>query len=326
MKHMTWTAAALGLAATLATPAAALECAEGTRAFAHMGGETCIPEQAQRIVSLHDQQITMTLIEVGAPVVGSHGRPGDGTPFIRGVRLVHGIDFSNSDIAYVGTWDAMDFEAIAGLNPDLIIGRQWEIELRDQYEAIAPTVFIPVDGENPLAFARGVADAAGRADTWDRMHDAFQATLERARVALPQVAGQTYSKIQGWDGELNVFARYGASTYILAELGMQRTPFAQEMADRGVAWGEVISAELLPELQADYIFDTYTIAYNDTMAAPIERMNGVFPGWCDVLTACAEGRYIILPREYASGFSFAEMNTAVHLITTNIANAPAPAS
>jgi hypothetical protein len=84
------------------------------------------------------------------------------------------------------------------------------MEWRDQYEAIAPTVFIGIDTEDSLAFARGVADAGGRLATWDRMHAAFEATLDRARTALPHVQGMSYAKIQAWDGawkSMQVMAR-----------------------------------------------------------------------------------------------------------------------
>ncbi|MEO0917743.1 MAG: ABC transporter substrate-binding protein [Pseudomonadota bacterium] len=309
---------------TLATPAAALDCEDGMRAFTHMGGETCIPEQAERIIGLHDQSVTLTLVELGAPVVGSHGRMDDNeAQYMRAVDLLFGLDFENSGIDYVGTWQAMDFETIAALEPDLIIGREWEMEDRERYEAVTPTVFIPNSNDDPLAFPRGIADAAGLLNVYEQQLAIYEANLERARFALPQVQGATYAKIQGWDGILNIFAGYGGITKVLDDLGFVRTEFAQEMADRGVVWGEEVSAEMLPMAEADYIFDTYTIAYGDTFASANDRLNEVFPGWCDQLEACQEGRYIVLPREHVSGYSFTQLNLILQLVTTNVANAPA---
>lgn len=310
------------LAVLMALPvtATAQDCAAGTRPFDHLGGIACIPEEPQRIVGLHDQQVTLNLIEIGAPVVGSHGRLDDGgTPFMRSVDILTGLDFENSGIAYVGSFQAMDFEAIAALAPDLIIGREVDLEDLAKYEAVAPTVLIGSDPANLLGFSRDVADAAGRLETWERLSAAYEANVARARTLLPQLDGMSYAKIQGWDGQLNVFAGYGGLTHVLHDLGMERVPFAQTMADRGVVWGEEVSAEILPELEADYIFDTYTIAYGDTLASPRERMDGIFPAWCDVLTACAEGRYVLLPREVAGDTAFAQLNTLLHLVTTHAA-------
>lgn len=317
------TAAAL---AALAAPALAQGCAEGERPFVHLGGETCIPAEPQAIVGLHDQSVTLTLLEIDAPVVGSHGRLDDaGRPYMRSVDLLMGLDFDSSGIAFAGAFDALDFEAIAAMQPDLIIGREYEMGSADQLGAIAPTVFIAESATDPFAFPRGVADAAGRLDRWEAMRVLYEANVARAKAAFPGMEGASYAKIQGWDGILNVYAGYGGLTKVLEDLGFARIPFAQAMAERGIAWGEEVSAEVLPELQADYLFDTYTIAYGDTLAAPAERMAEVFPTWCEVLTACAEGRYVVLPREYSTGYSFAQLDMLVQLVSTHAARVPAPA-
>ncbi|MEM8787901.1 MAG: hypothetical protein AAGE76_06550 [Pseudomonadota bacterium] len=311
-----------------ALPAAAQDCGTGQRAFDHLGGTTCIPQAPLRIIGLHDQSVTLALVELGAPVVGSHGRVADdGSLYLRSVDLLFGLDFQNSGIGYAGTWQAMDLEAMAAMQPDLIIGRAYDMEAREQYEAIAPTVFIPDDDPDPLAFARGVADAAGKLETWEAMLATYRANIERGRKAFPQADGATYSKIQmSDDNTFTVYAGYGGLTMVLQDLGFQRNPVAQDMADRGVAWGEEASLEILPDLQADYLFDTYTIAYGDTLADPRARFDAALPSWCDVLSACGEGRYIVVPREISTGFSFAQLNMLVHLVTTHAARAPAPSN
>ncbi len=317
--------ATVAVLACTASPALALDCDDGMRAFTHAGGETCIPDQAQRIIGLHDQSVTLTLVELGAPVVGSHGRVDDDDQiYMRSVDLLFGLDFENAGIGYAGNFDQMDFEAMAAMEPDLIIGREYDMETRDKYEAIAPTVFIADTPTEPMAFPRAIADAAGLRDAYDTQLAIYEANLERANFALPQVRGATYSKIQGWEGKLEVYAGYGGLTKVLDDLGFVRGSAGQEMADRGVVWGEEVSAEILPELEADYLFDTYTIAYGDTLADPAIRLNEALPGWCDFLTACTEGRYIVLPREYATGFSFTQLNMLLQMVTTNVATSAAP--
>ncbi len=311
--------------AALALPATAQDCAKDQRAFDHLGGTACIPEDPQRIVGLHDQSVTLTLVEIGAKVVGSHGRLNDaGAPYMRSVDMIFGLDFETSGIGFVGTFNAMDFEAIAALEPDLIIGRKLEMEARAQYEAIAPSVFIAQGGPDPLAFGRDIADAAGHLSVWEAMHATYQANLDRARAAFPAAQGASYAKIQMYDNKLEVYANYGGLTKVLANLGLIRIPMAEDMAARGVIWGEEISLEVLPELQADYLFDTYTIAYGDTLADPRARFEAALPSWCRVLTACAEGRYIVLPREISTGYSFRQLDMLLHLITTHVARVPAP--
>lgn len=312
-------------ALTFATPALALDCESGMRAFAHEGGETCIPEKAERIVSLHDMGVTVALLEFDAPVVGSFGRvarDGSGDLYMRSVDLLMGLDFENSGITYVGTWDAMDYEAIASLQPDLIIGQVYDMEARAKYEAIAPTVFIKIDPNDQLAYARDLADAAGVSARYNELLAIYEANVERARFAFPEAQGASYSKIMGSRGTLRVLAGYGALTKVLEDLGFVRIPMAQEMADRGVEWGEEISVELLPEVNADYIFGTYTIAYGEKLATARADLEELVPGWCDVLPSCAAGRFITLPREYVAGLSFQELNMTLQLVTTNVARNP----
>ncbi|MEM8591181.1 MAG: ABC transporter substrate-binding protein [Pseudomonadota bacterium] len=310
--------------AALSSPVMAADCADGERAFEHLGGTTCIPEAPQRIIGLHDQSVTLTLVELGAPVVGSHGRVDDGGAiYMRSVDLLFGLDFENSGIEYAGTWDQMDFEAIAAMEPDLIIGREWEMSDDERYSAIAPTVFIANDADAPMNFPRDIADAAGVLDAYEAQLAIYEGNLERARFALPAAQGATYSKLQGWDGNLTVYAGYGGLTKVLGDLGFVRAAYGQSLADKGVVWGEETSVEVLPQLEADFLFDTYTIAYGDTLAEPEKRLNEAIPGWCGFLSACEAGRYIVLPREYSTGFSFTQLNMLLQMISTNVANAPA---
>ena len=311
------------LLAFAATPAFALDCEAGMRAFTHTGGETCIPEKPERIVSLHDQSFTLSLLELGAPVVGSMGRVDDaGNLYMRAVDLMLGLDFENSGITYVGAWEETDYEIIASLQPDLIIGWIDDAEYSDKHAAIAPTVYLESDNAEPLALARATADAAGVLDAWEARLAVYRANIERAKFAAPGMVGATYSKIQGWDGNLEVYAGYGGLTMVLDDLGFERASFGKAMADRGVEWGETVSAEVIPELEADYLFDTYTIAYGDTLADPDKRLNEVFPGWCDQLSACKADRYIVLPREFSTPDAFTALNTLVQLVSTHAARMP----
>lgn len=206
----------------------------------------------------------------------------------------------------------------AAHRPDLILecadaGANQAEKLR----ATGPVALLPVTTE-PFVFSRAIADAAGVLPKFEFELARYERLIEDARRWVPELDGATYAKIQGWDGQLNVFAGYGGITQVLADLGMERTEFAQEMADRGVVWGEEVSAEVLPLQQADYIFDTFTVAYGDTASSAYDRMEGIIPGWCDILRACAEGRYIVLPREHATGTDFGSLERQVYYIVTHV--------
>lgn len=282
-----------------------------------------IPVAPQRIIGMHDQSITLTLIELGAPVVGSMGRLNDdGSLYMRAVDLFYGLDFDNSGISFVGQWEAWDYETIAGLNPDLIL--EWEDADPNHVERLrdaGPVVLIPRSQE-AFVSTRAIADAAGVLDAYTFELTRYQRLIAQARDWLPQLQGASYAKIQAWDGQLDIYAGYGGLTQVLDDLGMVRTDFAQAMADRGVIWGETVSAETMPQHDADYIFDTFTIAYGDKPISPFTRLNAVLPGWCQLLTACSEGRYIVLPREHATGTNFGSLERQIYYVVTHIGGRP----
>ena len=67
-----------------------------------LGRKVTVPPHPKRIVSLHDLDITIPLIELGVPPVASHGRTRpDGSHFIRSGALLTGVDFDNSSITFL---------------------------------------------------------------------------------------------------------------------------------------------------------------------------------------------------------------------------------
>jgi iron complex transport system substrate-binding protein len=85
-----------------------------------------------------------------------------------------------------------------------------------------------------------------------------------------------------------------------------------------------VSAERLPELDADFIFDTYR---SDTGGKPADEqadMEKVLPGYCQFLKACREGRYIILPREETISNSFAALSLMVSNVQSHVSGRPLP--
>ena len=130
---------ALDLPAGLAIPAAAQETRDYTDAA---GRAVTIPADPQRIVALHASILAVPLIELGAIPVGSHGRGEMAQDaFVRASATVNGINFDNSEIAWIGNRPA-DVELTAALELDLIVTKQWQPTDVGQLRAIAPTVLL----------------------------------------------------------------------------------------------------------------------------------------------------------------------------------------
>lgn len=125
-----------------------------SREISHARGETSVPANAERIVVLEpvqlDTVVALDRIPVGAAVLNE----------TLGVPDYLGDDAG--DIASVGTVTEPNVEAIAALEPDLILGTESRhSEIYQQLEAIAPTVYL-TDHTNPWQDSvRMVAETLG---------------------------------------------------------------------------------------------------------------------------------------------------------------------
>ncbi len=240
----------LATGTALAPPALALDCASGLRPFAHPGGETCIPEDPQRVVTLQDQNGLLPLLELGVTPVGSAGHIlEDGTQVF---RRTEGYD--TSSVAFVGTYGEPDREAVAALAPDLIIASTWPAGQAEAYGAIAPTiVFDPFSQPLDEALLQ-LADAVGRTEEAERLRAETEAhagalraelgdRLNRATLSFvtPDLAGGLFYPENGTQ----------AAGVAFRLLGLTRVP---AQAGLGPDDAPELSWEALPEHAGDLLF------------------------------------------------------------------------
>ncbi len=286
------------------------------RSFRHAEGEAEIPAKPRRIVSLHDSHITTPLVELGAPVVGSHGRLGtDGEPYIRGVRDFPGMGFEALGVTFMGAFNGIDVELIAVLEPDLIITTPWQGTPVAQLEKIAPTVVMPMEEGSSLEAYRMLADAAGRLDAFERRRARYERRIAALREWIGTPEETSIAKIQAWDGQISVHRNYGAFAQVTRNVGFAEPALVRRLRRRATA----LSAELLPEITADFVFDTFEPNFGDTPESARERMSQALPGWCERLFACREDQYVLLPRTRASANSFAAFDFVIDQLATHIA-------
>lgn len=285
-----------------------------------LGRTVQVPLHPQRIVSLHDLDITIPLIELGVPPVASHGRTRpDGSHFLRSSGLLTGVDFDNSGIQFIGTAD-MDIEAIAAAKPDLIITEPSRNMAVEQLEKIAPTVSIDhLKGGAPRIYSK-LAQLTGSQAQLAILERRYQEQIKQLKLMV-DTRHITVSVIQANKGKITVHHTYRALGRVLRDAGFRFPPLIDSIPD-----GDRIevSAERLPELDADFIFDTWR---SDTGGKPQEEiaaMEAIMPGWCDFLKACRTGHYILLPREETISNSFAALSLMVAQVQSHIAGRPLP--
>lgn len=295
----------------LALPVAAQE----TRSFTDDAGRTVeIPVRPQRIVSLHDLSLTVPLIELGVFPVGSHGRTTpDGTPFIRSSKVLTGVDFDNSDIKFVGNLPA-DVEAVAALEPDLILTTAWQTADVAQLEAIAPTIVLNDDIRPAFEIFDVLAELTGTEDRLAVLKTRYQGQIAQIK-RLIDTGSISVSVVQANDGKLYIEHTYGTLGRVLRDAGFT-FPAKVEAIPAGES--AEFSAESLPDFDADFVFATYRTDTGQTPADAIGALETALPGFCQFLHACRENQFIVIPREEASAASYYALGAVSYMLISNI--------
>lgn len=301
-------AALISLAATAANAQDSHTLVDGT------GTEVALPADPQRIVSLHDTSLTVALLELGVIPVGSHGRTTeDGTPYIRSGELVTGYDFSNSDIKFVGNLPA-DIEAVAALEPDLILTTSWQTAGVEQLRAIAPTYVFDIDATEDFDVYAQIAEVTGTEDALEKLENRYEAQLDTINP-LADPSEITVSVIQGHGGELLVWNTYGSLGKVLRDAGFTFPEVIDAIEGNS---RQAFSGEAYPQFDADFIFVTYRPSRGETPQDARAALNEVLPNWCDVLHACANNQVIYVPREIASSATYDSLFALTEIVGSHI--------
>lgn len=218
---------------------------ENCRVVQHTMGETCIPRNPQRVVSL-SQDIYIDSLKLGVPCIATVSVPGFPYP-----KYLQG---NVEQLESVGSYNAVNLEKILRLKPDLILARPELENIYQELSHIAPTVvlnqpFPPPPWQEGLKELAQVLDKeeAGKRlinDYWHRVEKLKQALGERRHNLKVSIAN-TASEFGIWS--------YGAKHHtggILEDIGLQR-PESQ----RGdFFYVENISIENISDIDGDILF------------------------------------------------------------------------
>jgi iron complex transport system substrate-binding protein len=264
-----------GAAATTSSTAS-----EGPWTFTDDAGETVtLEERPERIAMFED--VAASMIDLGVQPAGIH--------FINGTegnRLFEDVDLTG--VETVGSnCDTLNIEALAAMEPDLVIYMLWDAETFcltpdqvDQVEQVAPLVRIQAVGESnairdrylELASALG-ADPESEEQVAKR--DRFDAAVQRLHDAVgahPGISVIPVSIGPEWAGVAEPSA-YSDLVTLRDEFGIQLTgPFDAAAASTGTYWQE-LSAETIADFRGDVILMD---AKNET---PLQDKLDAYPLW-----------------------------------------------
>lgn len=239
--------AAIGAARTglaQGTPAAT-PGAGGTRVVGSAMGEIEVPASPQRVVVL-DGPVLDACFALGITPVGA-------TTGVAGAPWPEYLGPGTEGIVNVGDIAEPDLEAIAALQPDLIVSLQFRHEaIYDQLSGIAPTVLSPHDSEGWREGFLVFADALNRNAEAPPVVDAFDSRVAELQAGLGDALDQTVSVIRVLTGQVRSYQASSFSGTVLAAVGLPRPESQQGTED---TWLEQ-SMETLNEVDADVLFVT----------------------------------------------------------------------
>ena len=268
------------------------------------GTEVTFPALPQRIVTLHDSQLTIPLIELGVLPAGSHGRTDDNgqNPFIRSGMILTGTDFGNSGIQWIGDYPA-DAEMIAAVAPDLIITTEWNELSPDILRQIAPTVVIDTTARSRADIYDFLAELAGppAQNTLAHLRARYAAQIAQIKTVIAHPEKVTVATYQVWEGKIYASHTWGNLGQVLRDAGFAQPAIIDAIPVGGDA---EFSLERLPDFDADVIIATYNTAWGNDLPTERNSYLAAIPGFCEQVFACREDQMFFLPRDEAFSMSF----------------------
>lgn len=213
------------------------------RMVQHPLGETCVPTQPKRVMALN-HTTAGNLLSLGV------------TPAGVASNLLPQLAELIPDVPRVGQSDQINLEALAALQPDLMIGAASELEgIYDKLSAIAPTVTFEMqttaDWQRPFRFHGQVLGLEAEA----------KAVLEQYQQRVKALRNQVGSppmqvslvRVMAQSGQISLYLKNCFGGSILADIGFARPPSQNEGTPDQPPFSKLIGREALPQADGDVI-------------------------------------------------------------------------
>ncbi|MGD7045113.1 ABC transporter substrate-binding protein [Jeotgalibacillus proteolyticus] len=196
---------------------------EETYTVEHAMGEATIEGTPEKVVILTNEG-TEALLSMGVTPAGAV-QSWTGDPWYE-----H-ISEDMADVEVVGTESEVNVEAIAALEPDLIIGTKLRQEaVYEQLEAIAPTVMSEtLKGDWQENFEL-YAEALNKQEEGSQVMDEFNQRIEELSGELGENLDKEISMVRFMAGDTRIYHKDSFSGIILNQLGFAR-PEEQDVDD-----------------------------------------------------------------------------------------------
>lgn len=229
----------------------------------HAMGTTEIKGTPEKVVILTNEG-TEALLALGVKPVGAV-QSWTGDPWYEHIAE----DMEGVEV--VGMEDPVNVEAIAKLQPDLIIGNKMRQEaIYDQLTAIAPTVFAETLKGNWKENFELYAKAVNKQEEGEKVLADYSSRIEELKTSLGDKLSQEVSMVRFIAGETRIYHKDSFSGVILEELGFAR-PAEQDVNDLAEMNA---TKERIPAMDGDVLFYfTYDTGDGEAMKVEDEWIN-----------------------------------------------------
>src|SRR3712207_5960982 len=204
---------ACGGRAASAERAAASTTAGFPRTVEHAMGSTEIPERPERVVVLDTGELD-SVLSLGVTPVGAV------TTAVSDGFLSYLADDA-ADVEVVGTIAEPDLEAIAALEPDLILSNKVRHEdIYEELSQIAPTVFADRVGAVWKENFRLDAEALGLEDEAEELLGAYVADAAALGADIGDPSGTTVSTMRFVEGAIRVYTAESFIGTVMTDIGL----------------------------------------------------------------------------------------------------------
>ncbi len=208
----------------------------------HFLGETPVPKNPEKIV-VFDYGTLDTLDKLGIEVAAL---PKDTLPeYLK--------KYEDEKYVHAGGLKEPDFEAIHEIQPDLIIISSRQVDLYEDFQEIAPTIYLGVDTTRYMESFKENAAIVGEIFGKEKEIESELAAIDEDIQALNEKAkksGKNALVILANDGKISAF---GPSS----RFGVIHDEFGVKPADEGIEvsqHGQNISNEYIVEIDPEYLF------------------------------------------------------------------------
>lgn len=225
----------------------------------HAMGSTTLEKVPQKVVILTNEG-TEALLELGITPVGAV-QSWTGDPWYD-----HIADQMN-DVEVVGLESQVNLEAIAALQPDLIIGNKMRQEdIYEQLSTIAPTIFAEDLRGNWKNNFELYAKALNIEEKGKEIIETYDTRITDLKEQLDDKLNMKVSMVRFMAGDVRIYQKDSFSGVILAQLGFAR-PESQDVDEFAIKGA---TKEQIPLMDGDILF-YFTYETGDGVATELEK-------------------------------------------------------